>query len=116
LRQGILRRLGFSSPYSTPIQRLIGDKYFGNIEIQANNGLFSDAFYNFNFLGVFILPPILILIFKLIDSSAKGIDSKLIALPIIVVATSFNSGSFSSVLLTNGILLLMLTLYLLPRK
>jgi serine phosphatase RsbU (regulator of sigma subunit) len=115
LRQGILRWFGFSSPYKESIPHLIGYHYYGSIEMGANNGLFSDAYFNFNFLGVFLFPIILIIIFKLFDTCSKGLDSKLLILPIIVCTTSFISGCFSSVLLTDGIALLMITLYFMVR-
>lgn len=115
LRQGILRWFGISSPYKENIANLIGFHYYGNIENSANNGLFSDAYFNFNALGVFIYPIILIIIFKLFDTCSKGLNSKLLILPIIVCTTSFISGTFSTVLLTGGILLLFITLYLMPR-
>jgi hypothetical protein len=116
LRQGILRWFGFSSPYKEPIPYIIGYHYYGRTELNANNGLFSDAYFNFNTLGVFLFPIILILIFKLFDTCSKGLDSKLLILPIIACVTSFISGCFSSVLLTNGIMLVLITLYFMPRQ
>jgi hypothetical protein len=115
MRQGILRWFGFSSPYHEPIPFIIGSNYYGRPELNANNGLFSDAYFNFNIFGVFIFPIILIIIFKLFDTCSKDLDPKLLILPVIVCVVSFLSGCFSSVLLTNGIILLMITLYLMPR-
>ena len=114
-RQGILRWFGFSSPYKEGIQSLIGYHYYGNIETNANNGLFSDAYFNFNAIGVLLFPIILIIIFKLFDTFSEGLNSKLLILPILVCTTSFISGTFSTALLTDGILLLFVTLYFMPR-
>ncbi len=114
-RQGILRWFGFSSPYEAPIPKIIGYTFYDNVDTNANNGLFSDAYYNLNALGVFIFPVILIVIFKLFDTCAKGLDSKLWIMPIIVALT-FKSSSFSSVLLTNGVILVLVSLYLIPRN
>jgi hypothetical protein len=116
LRQGILRWFGLSSPYETHIPRLIGSQYYGNIETNANNGLFSDAFMNFNFLGVFIFPLILIIIFKLYDSTSEGLNPRLLFLPVVVCTISFISSSFSTALLTQGVFLQLIILYYMPRE
>ena len=113
--QGPLRRLGLESEYKISISRIIGENYFFSDEMSANNGLFSDAYANLNILGVLILPLILVFIFKLGDSVSIGLPAKLMFLPIIAFTTSFNSGFFTSVLLTNGILLLLICLYYYPR-
>lgn len=113
-RQGVLRWFGVSSSYKDPIPKIIGSYFYNNSDTNCNNGLFSDAYYNFNALGIFIFPIILIIIFKFFDSVSKGIDSKLWIMPI-VVALTFKSGAFTSVLLTNGVILLLITLYCMPR-
>ncbi len=115
-RQGIIGWLGISSPYKVPIAKIIGYDYSGNIDTNANNGLFSDAYLNFNVLGVLIFPVILIVIFKLFDFCSKGLDPKLWILPIVAAVISFGSSPFTTVLLTNGILLLLITLYFMPRS
>ncbi len=46
-RQGILGRIGLKSPYGIGIPNIIGREYFGSESMIANNGLFSDAYYNF---------------------------------------------------------------------
>lgn len=114
--QGFLGRLGFQSSYNKPLQRIIGENYYGTEAMNANNGLFSDAYANMNVYGVLFLPLILVIIFKLADSVSKGLDVRLLFLPTIAFVMSFNAGFFSSVLLTNGIALLMLSLFLYPRK
>ena len=113
--QGPLRRLGLESEYKTSIPRIIGEQYYNSYEMSANNGLFSDAYANLNILGVLILPLIIVFIFKLGDSVSIGLPGKLMFLPIIAFTTSFISGFFTSVLLTNGILLLLICLYYYPR-
>lgn len=115
-RQGILRRLGMESSYSTDISFLIGEVYFGRPEMRANNGLFADAYSNLGVLGVFVLPPILIFILKLLDACSRGLDEKLIIMPAITIGLSIVSVSLTTTLLTNGLLLTMLVLYLLPRS
>ena len=89
--------------------------FYGNIDNSANNGLFSDAYKNFGVIGIFVFPFILVYIFKLLNSCAKGLDFRLLTLPIFVCVTWFSSASFTNVLLTNGILLMMIVLACIPR-
>ncbi|NJC19049.1 MULTISPECIES: O-antigen polymerase [Butyricimonas] len=114
-RQSFLRWFGVSSPYKVDIARIIGNEYYGNIDNSANNGLFSDAYKNFGVIGIFVFPFILVYIFKLLNSCAKGLDFRLLTLPIFVCVTWFSSASFTNVLLTNGILLMMIVLACIPR-
>ena len=82
----------------------------------ANNGLFSDAYANLNILGIFLLPLILVMIFKVGNSVSLNLPGNLMFLPIISITIFFNSGFFTSVLLTNGIILLLLSIYYYPRQ
>lgn len=111
-RQGFLKYFGFQSSYNTPIDFIIGEQYFGNDLIRANNGLFSDAYMNLGVFGVFFQPIILIVILKLIDSFSKGIDERLLFIVIVGCYTALISTTFSTALLTSGLLLSMLVLYL----
>lgn len=83
--------------------------------MNANNGLFSDAYKNLGIWGIFIFPFIIVTLFKLLNSCAKNLDPKLLILPIFISVTWFSSVSFSNVLLTNGLLLMMFVLCCLPR-
>ena len=114
--QGPLRRFGLESEYKKPISEIIGSQYSESIGMMANNGLFSDAYANLNIFGIFLLPVILVIIFKVGDSVSLNLPGKLMFLPIISITASFNSGFFTSVLLTNGIILLLLSIYYYPRE
>jgi hypothetical protein len=116
LKQGILRWVGFNSIYKVPIPRIIGDNYFGQSETNANNGLFSDAYTNFNVIGVLFYPFILLSIIKFFDFTVKGLDYRLYILPVTVFTLSIISTSFSTTLLTNGILVLFFVLYFMKRN
>ena len=114
--QGPLRRFGFESDYKKPISEIIGSQYSESLGMMANNGLFSDAYANLNILGIFLLPLILVMIFKVGDSVSLNLPGNLMFLPIISITIFFNSGFFTSVLLTNGIILLLLSIYYYPRQ
>lgn len=114
-RQSILRRLGMQSPYQTPIPRIVGEVYYGRIEMNANNGLFSDAYAHLGLLSI-LMPFLIIVLLKLMDKYSVGIEIKLLFLPIVILVTTLISGSFFSILLTDGLLLLLIVLFLFPRN
>ena len=115
-KQGILRWLGFDSPYSLPIEFLIGGQNSGNYEIRANNGLFTDAYMNLGDISVLVFPFILVFIIKLLGAAARGLDARLMFLPVYVTVSALLSTTFSTALLNNGLVLLMFFLLSLPKK
>ena len=115
-RTGILGKLGFESPYGgTKISHLIG-KQMGYPEMGANNGLFSDAYANFGIWGILFFPFLLVMFVKIMDSFTRGIDVKLLILPIIATVLGFMSSFFTTLLLTHGLLLLLLLFAVFPKK
>lgn len=119
LKSSILRWIGFKSSYSEAIPRLIGRMYYlssSSGAVNANTGLCGDAFSNFGWWSLLFYPIMNILIFKIIGKYAEGLDERLQIIISLTVAYTFLSGSFFSVLLTNGILLLILLLILLPKS
>ncbi|MDU3086954.1 MAG: hypothetical protein E6705_03490 [Peptoniphilus harei] len=99
-RQSIVGRVGFNSPYSNNIPSIIGKFYYGGS--YANNGLFSDAYFNFGFLGIIILPLLISVALKALDKVSGELDIKY-SLPIIIVASyTFLSSSFFTVMITHG--------------
>ena len=114
-RQSFLRHFGFVSPYDVPIPKIIGANYMNNPETNVNNGLFSDAYYNLGFIGVFIFPIVIMFFIKTLDLGTRGVATRLLILPIIVSASILSGASFMSGLLTNGLLLLLFILFVLPK-
>ena len=110
-QQSFLRHLGFTSDYDMDIYFMISEKYAGNAESRANNGLLSEAYINLGVLGSLFLPLVYVSILKLLSACSKGLDVRIIIIPIISVAIALISASFSIFLLTGGGLLLMLFLY-----
>lgn len=115
-RQGILRWIGFSSPYKQDIAFIIGNNYMNSPDIRANNGLFSDAYSNLGSVGILLFPFLILTILRFLDACSKNLDEKIIFLPILIFSMNLISVSFSVSLLTSGLLLMMITLYSLPRK
>ena len=103
-------------PYDIDIAHLIGKTYFNRPDCNANNGIYADAYMNFGFIGLVLWSALLAIILKLVDSFSKNKNIKItiaaIALPVITLINT----SLSTVLLTHGLLLALLLLYLLPKK
>lgn len=114
-KQSFLRYFGFKSEYNDPISLVIGERYLAP-DCYANNGLLSDALLNFGIIGVFIFPIILIILFKYVDSLAQGIPSKYLIIPCVMISISLLSTSVMTVMLTNGLIFIMILLYLFPRS
>ena len=78
--------------------------------------LFSDAYANFGIWGILLFPFLLIMFVKIMDSFTRGIDVKLLILPIIATVLGFMSSFFTTLLLTHGLLLLLLLFAVFPKK
>ena len=118
LRSSVLRRFGFKSPYSDSLARVIAaanNAYNDRGISNANTGLCGDAFANFGWLSVIIYPFIIILTFKLLEKYMSDLDDKLQIIICVIVSYAMLSGSFFTVLSTNGVLLIIFLLMLVPR-
>ena len=114
LRDGIMRWFGFPNNYSTDVPHIIGE-FRGHPLENANSGLLGDMFANLPVvLGVLLMPLLLILCFRLLDMTTKGISAKITASISIYFALSFLSGVWSTVLLSGGFLLVCFLLYIFP--
>lgn len=114
-RQSILKWL-LTSPYKDGIQFMMGDEDIGDFTARANNGLFSDAYLNFGFIGVLTFPIIVVLILKGLEGASNGLNEKILFIITTAVTFVILGVPFSTALLTSGLLLLTLFLYTLPRE
>ncbi len=109
-------RFFLNYPYPLGPPHLIGEVYFDKPQMAANNGIVGDAFMNFRFIGLVFWSTLLVIILKLVDSCSKGKDIKIgiavVALPVIALTNS----ALLTCLLTHGLLLALLLLYLLPKE
>lgn len=115
-KQGFFKWLNLPTPYSDNIDFIIGGVYGGDYQIRANSGLFSDAYQNLGMLGVVIFPFVVLFILRLLDASTKGLDEKLLIIPILTTSMALMSTTFSTALLTNGLFFMMIILFFLPRN
>lgn len=118
-RQSLLKWI-LPSPYNDNIGFLIGE-YVSGITAdnmtsgRANNGLFSDAYFNLGFVGIVFFPFILIIILKLLEGAVEGLSPKLLFSITISVFMSLLSLPLTVSLFSSGILLLIIFLHYLPR-
>lgn len=114
-RQSALKWL-LESPYKENIGFLMGEQDSGSITSRANNGLFSDAFYNFGLLGIILFPIVLIVILKIIEYAAKNLSYKINFILVITITFILINLPFTTALVTAGIIPLIFILYFMPRK
>lgn len=116
-RDSILGKLpGISSVYTTGIPKIMGE-FRGNPSEGANNGLLGDMFANFpTLMGIFLLPLILVVCFRLLDAVSLKLPEKLTAATCVFFAIGFSNGSWSTVLLTGGFLIACLMFYFFPKE
>lgn len=115
-RQSFLRHLGFVSPYDISIPYIIGDRYWGSEDTGANNGLFSDAFMNLGYIGIFLFPLFLVVVLRIMDFCSAKVSNKLLFMPVIVTVITFLSSSMTVGLLTGGLLLLSLVFLMISQN
>jgi hypothetical protein len=99
-----------------PPARMIGAVFFGSDVMSANANIWADAFANFRYFGLFGVSVVLLFVFWLLDSLAVGQSRNEATLLLALPALAFCNTSLPTVLLTHGVLLAMLLLYLRPRE
>lgn len=112
LRSSILRRFGLESPYTVGIPQTIGQYVYSNSETNANTGLCGDAFANFGWLSLLLYPLLLVTTFKLLEKAMGAMDKRLIVAVAFVMSYTFMSGSYFTNLLTNGVILFIVLMFL----
>ncbi|WP_299430992.1 hypothetical protein [uncultured Maribacter sp.] len=104
----------FNYPYKHPHAFIIGEKYFGTIIWNANNGVISDGFMNFGMLGVFINSILIALYFSFLNQ--LNISSKFFGIFFLLFFVIISS-SLTTVMLTHGgILLLFVSFFILKNS
>ena len=67
-------------------------------------------------MGIILFPLILVFILRLIESVSKGIKEGMMFVVVFSVGVTLLSTTFTIALLNNGIILMMIMLYFLPRR
>ncbi len=108
-------RLFLVYPYYIDVPHLIGQVFFDNPQMASNNGIVGDAYMNFGFAGLFFWAFLLFIILKLIDSCSKGLNLRISIAAIAMSAITLTNSGLLTNLLTHGLALAIILLYLLPR-
>lgn len=95
------------------INFLIGEEYFNAPKMLANNGLFSDAYMNLGWIGCIIYPIVYAFFLKLCDSVFRGVNNQISFFCCLLIVYSISNSAFTTALITHGLLLLCLVVYLL---
>lgn len=114
-RNGIMGKLGFHSAYDQIIPNVIGNN-FDSQSINCNSGMLADVWANLGIVGIVIMPIILIVCFRLIDFVTYGIDHKMIIGIICFFVICFVNMSWSTVLLTKGVLVACIMFLFFPKE
>jgi hypothetical protein len=106
----------FDYPYDSSYGFLVGEFISGRPDAFFNAGLWPDGYAQFGLAGIVIVSALLGAVLWVLDSLALDKDKLLIAASGGLAAWSLvNSGLFTA-LLTHGILLFMVLVYLMPRS
>ena len=116
LSQHRIFRIFLDYPYYLNPPHLIGEIYFNRPEMGANNGIYGDGFMNFGFIGLVLWGIFLVILLKLINSISKNKDIKIIIAAVAMPVISLTNSAFLTCLLTHGLLLSLIVLYLLPKE
>ena len=99
---------------------VIGDAYYGHvqgpIDVSANANLWADAYANFGILGILFFTAILGGFLWILDSVAKGASLKISTLLLAYPAYMLVNTKLQTTLLTHGLVLVLVILYILPRQ
>jgi len=103
-------------PYHLKPPHLIGEIYFNDPKMGANNGIYGDAYMNFGFVGFLLWGFLLAMILKLIDIFSKNKDKILLVAIIAIPSISLVNSALLTCLITHGLLLSLIILYLIPKQ
>jgi hypothetical protein len=95
---------------------LLISRFFTGKDSSFNNGIVSDGFANFGYIGVFCWSLITTFVLKLIDSVAKNKQRSIVVAGIIMFISSLSNSPLITNLGTHGIFMAILMIYLLPNK
>ena len=96
------------SPYNN-IAKMIGE--FNGSNSNCNNGLFSDAYMNLGWIGMIVMPILIVLVLKIMEGAAQNLPSGVSAVLVLKFSMVFISSSFFTSILTHGIFVTVLLLY-----
>lgn len=103
-------------PYQVPVPYIIAGAYYDSPQMWACTGITGNAYMNFGFVGLALGSILLVIILKLMDTCSKNVDLRVGIAAVAMPAFTLTSGGLLTNLLTYGLLLALLLLYLLPKR
>jgi hypothetical protein len=101
LSSSVLKSIG-EYPFSKPPSFIIGDTYYNQIGMSANNGLPGDGYMNFGNIGVIAYSFLIASVFAAFNS--LKLNHRFFGIFIIVIF-NFIMTAFTTVILTHGLIL-----------
>jgi len=114
MSDGVLSAIS-TYPYEMAPDRVIGSVYRGDPEVHANANIWADAFANFGLTGILVFTCFLGIYMWLLDSAAHGRNRRVATLIVGVPAITLSNTALETSLLTHGIALVLILVYLMPR-
>ena len=103
-------------PYTQDIGRYVGRFHYGG-GINVNSGLWAtDGIAAFGIFGIIISSIICSFVFWVLDSASVGLNPKFVSLSLGFIAMTFPNTSLFTNIITGGLFLVLLNVYLLPDK
>lgn len=115
LSQSILKGLTHS-PYATPAPFVIGAQYFSNPDVSANAGFLADGFANFGVPGMFFAAALVGLAVQLLRNVGRGVPERVSVAVALMPGFALVNSAALTVLLTHGLGLAIVVLYLYPAR
>ena len=113
LGDGFLR--AFSNyPYQYAASEQIGLVYFGSAQTNSNSNLWSSAYGDFGYIGMYIVTAVLFMIFRLIDSLSLNRGFLIPAFLCSFLGMKLSDVALDTSILSHGTLVTILLLYVLP--
>lgn len=97
----LLRFLGVQKSYD--IAFVVGADYFHSPDMSANTGTIGDALWQFKYLGAFILPLLIVLLLKLLDSCTRKVPFEMLIMPCLIFAYYLNNSNFTTACFSHGL-------------
>ncbi len=101
-------------PYDLATPQVIGYVYFHSRNTFANANLWADAYANFGFPGIIIFTLLFAIVLWMYDSLAVGRNDRLMALVVALPAFALANSGLLTCLVTHGIGVAMILVYLMP--
>ncbi|MFQ5850699.1 MAG: hypothetical protein ACE5JU_08930 [Candidatus Binatia bacterium] len=102
--------------YAASPANLVGAEYFGKPELAAVTGIVGDAYMNVGFLGLVLWAMVLVVLLKLVDGCSKGVDLRIGIAAIAMPSLSMSSTYLIRAVVTGGLLLSVVMLFLLRSR